>query len=63
MEAELNTDEGYIIVDKKSLAQKLKVFLKDGIDSLQIIADFDLTLTRARVNGKNASSTFCVLHE
>lgn len=63
MEAELNTDEGYIIVDQKSLAQKLKVFLKDGIDSLQIIADFDLTLTRARVNGKNASSTFWVLHE
>mmetsp|Transcript_34435 Transcript_34435/g.39821 ORF Transcript_34435/g.39821 Transcript_34435/m.39821 type:complete len:256 (-) Transcript_34435:257-1024(-) len=63
MEADHNTEEEVYVKDREGLFHKLKQFFKDGIDALQLIADFDQTLTRAKVDGKNASSTFCVLHE
>lgn len=62
MEAEFNPEEGVLIKNKEDVIEKLRSLLRDGIESLQVITDFDQTLTRAFVNGNKANSTFCVLH-
>ena len=63
MESSFNTSENMIIKDKETLAYKLKQFISDGVSSLQVITDFDQTLTKYMVDGCRGSSTFAVLHE
>ncbi|XP_043255500.1 7-methylguanosine phosphate-specific 5'-nucleotidase [Colletes gigas] len=46
------------IKDKKRLLRILNTILRDGCKSLQIVTDFDLTLTKQHVNGKKVLSSF-----
>ncbi|XP_076638231.1 cytosolic 5'-nucleotidase IIIB [Colletes latitarsis] len=46
------------IKDKKRLLRILNTILKDGCKSLQIVTDFDLTLTKQHVNGEKNLSSF-----
>jgi len=61
MEAEFNKDEGIIIPDKEAFATKLKALMDGGIDNVQLITDFDQTLTRQNCNGEATSNSFTVL--
>ncbi|KRX05350.1 HAD-like domain [Pseudocohnilembus persalinus] len=49
--------EQVIITDKNNLLQKLKNMKKDGIDHLQIVSDFDQTVTPFHHNQKMSPST------
>ncbi|XP_076235130.1 cytosolic 5'-nucleotidase IIIB [Calliopsis andreniformis] len=46
------------IKDKKRLLQTINKILRDGYNSLQVVTDFDLTLTKQHVNGKKVLSSF-----
>ncbi|XP_076666879.1 cytosolic 5'-nucleotidase IIIB isoform X1 [Andrena cerasifolii] len=46
------------IRDNKLLLRTINTILRDGCKSLQIITDFDLTLTKQHVNGKKVLSSF-----
>ncbi|XP_068982365.1 7-methylguanosine phosphate-specific 5'-nucleotidase [Bombus flavifrons] len=46
------------IKDKKRLLRTINTMLSDGCNSLQIVTDFDLTLTKQHVNGKKVLSSF-----
>ncbi|XP_026674911.1 7-methylguanosine phosphate-specific 5'-nucleotidase isoform X1 [Ceratina calcarata] len=46
------------IRDKKQLLRTINTILSDGCNSLQVVTDFDLTLTKQHVNGKNVLSSF-----
>ncbi|XP_046674506.1 cytosolic 5'-nucleotidase 3-like isoform X3 [Homalodisca vitripennis] len=46
--------ENVIIGDKEKFEKKLKNLVTDGMDKLQVIADFDGTLTKSIVDGKPA---------
>ncbi|XP_078036296.1 cytosolic 5'-nucleotidase IIIB [Augochlora pura] len=48
------------IKDKKRLLAIINTILKDGTNFLQIVTDFDLTLTKQHVNGKKVLSSFGV---
>ena len=45
-----NTSEYIMIPDSNRFNHKLKSFISAGIENLQIISDFDYTITRVRVN-------------
>ncbi len=57
--------EKIIFTDKKGFLEKVARMKVGGTKSLHIISDFDLTLTRADVNGKRAVTTWevCQLGE
>ncbi|CAI2371953.1 unnamed protein product [Moneuplotes crassus] len=62
MEAEFNTEEEIVFKHNQAeLEEKIRNIIKDGIDTVQILADFDMTLTRDRVGGEKASSCFGAL--
>ncbi|CAK9822295.1 7-methylguanosine phosphate-specific 5'-nucleotidase [Anthophora retusa] len=46
------------IKDKKRLLRTINTIIKDGCNSLQVVTDFDLTLTKQHVNGKQVLSSF-----
>nr|XP_034177925.1 7-methylguanosine phosphate-specific 5'-nucleotidase [Osmia lignaria] len=46
------------IRDKKCLLKTINTILKDGRNALQVVTDFDLTLTKQHVNGKKVLSSF-----
>ncbi|XP_061931671.1 7-methylguanosine phosphate-specific 5'-nucleotidase isoform X1 [Apis cerana] len=46
------------IKDKKNLLRTINTMLTGGCNSLQIVTDFDLTLTKQHVNGKKVLSSF-----
>ncbi|KAK9297978.1 hypothetical protein QLX08_008502 [Tetragonisca angustula] len=46
------------IKDRKHLLRTINTMLKDGSTSLQMVTDFDLTLTKQHVNGKKVLSSF-----
>ncbi|XP_043582860.1 7-methylguanosine phosphate-specific 5'-nucleotidase [Bombus pyrosoma] len=46
------------IKDKRRLLKTINTMLTDGCNSLQIVTDFDLTLTKQHVNGKKVLSSF-----
>ncbi|XP_076657455.1 cytosolic 5'-nucleotidase IIIB isoform X2 [Halictus rubicundus] len=65
MTLELNLDDfptlklkHVYIKDRKRLLKIISTILKDGNNSLQIVTDFDLTLTKQHVNGKKVLSSF-----
>ncbi|XP_054011392.1 7-methylguanosine phosphate-specific 5'-nucleotidase [Hylaeus anthracinus] len=46
------------IKDKKNLQRVISTILKEGCSSLQVVTDFDLTLTKQHVNGRKVLSSF-----
>jgi len=50
-----------IVVNSKDLAEKKKRIMEDGKDRLQILADFDRTLTYASVNGEKVLAVIAIL--
>lgn len=46
------------IRDRKQLLRTINTILTDGCNSLQVVTDFDLTLTKQHVNGKSVLSSF-----
>jgi len=47
----------------KALESKVATIIKDGHDKLQLVVDFDYTLTRAHKNGSPVACSWGVLHE
>ena len=45
-----------LIVNKKDFEKKKKQFIKDGINKIHILSDFDRTLTKTFVNGEKTPS-------
>ena len=43
--------------------KKIKSILEEGVESVHIVTDFDMTLTRDKVDGKNASSCFTAIQK
>uniref|UniRef100_A0A1B6LK30 5'-nucleotidase n=1 Tax=Graphocephala atropunctata TaxID=36148 RepID=A0A1B6LK30_9HEMI len=46
--------ENVVIKDKEDFEKKLKELIADGIENLQVVADFDGTITKSVVDGKPA---------
>lgn len=55
--------ENIIISNPEKLEEKKKAIFKDGAEKLQIISDFDRTLTRSFVDGQKSFSLISVLGE
>ncbi|XP_076166650.1 cytosolic 5'-nucleotidase IIIB isoform X2 [Ptiloglossa arizonensis] len=51
------------IKDKERLLRIINTILKDGCNSLQIVTDFDLTLTKQHVNGAKVLSSFGIFNK
>ncbi|XP_033228790.1 7-methylguanosine phosphate-specific 5'-nucleotidase-like isoform X2 [Belonocnema kinseyi] len=49
---------GVKIKDKDEVIRKLNNIIRGGPEKLQVVTDFDLTLTKQHVNGKNHLSSF-----
>lgn len=47
------------IKNPEVVLEKLNKLISDGRDHLQIIADYDRTLTKYHVNGEPTLSSFC----
>lgn len=46
------------IKNKDQLITKINVLISDGANNLQIVSDFDMTLTKQHKNGKKHVSSF-----
>ncbi|MDD4983906.1 MAG: haloacid dehalogenase-like hydrolase [Candidatus ainarchaeum sp.] len=55
--------DNVVIVNEKEFNRKVEQIKKGGLDNLHIIADFDKTLTTAKVNGKDFKSVIALLRE
>ena len=55
--------EDVIISDQNKLDELIKKFKDGGISNLQVISDFDKTLTKVFVDGKKANSIIAVLRD
>ena len=64
IEAEFNIKEEIYIKDWEGLKKKIAAMRKDGKTKLQILTDFDYTLTRKTHQGEKADNSFiCLEHE
>jgi len=52
-----------VVVNPQSFERKKTKLIEGGANSLQVIVDFDRTLTKAMVNGKRGSSVYGVIEE
>lgn len=52
-----------IIRDQQSWKQKIKKIKTDGLDKLQVVSDFDGTLTKAFVDGRRVPSIISILRD
>ncbi len=52
-----------IIANKLVLAEKMKKFQNDGLDRVQVVSDFDKTLTRYKINGEKVNSVISILRD
>jgi 5'-nucleotidase len=52
-----------IIANKLILAGKIKKFQEDGIDKMQVVSDFDKTLTKFKINGEKVNSVISILRD
>jgi predicted glycosyltransferase involved in capsule biosynthesis len=52
-----------IIVDPEKFDYQFKALKKSGVNSLQVISDFDRTITKCFVEGQKAPSLVGVLRE
>lgn len=50
--------DNVVIVNESLQDQKLQAMREEGLSSLHIVADFDLTLTRANVDGQRSATTW-----
>jgi len=55
--------ENVLIVNRERFEDLKNSFKKDGVEKLHVLADFDRTLTKALVNGKNTPSLISVLRD
>lgn len=44
--------------NQDSVLKKINCLVEDGVDSLQIVSDYDLTLTKQHENGKQHITSF-----
>nr|XP_033322575.1 7-methylguanosine phosphate-specific 5'-nucleotidase-like [Megalopta genalis] len=51
------------IKNEDRLLEIINIILKDGSNSLQIVTDFDMTLTKQHVNGKEVLSSFAIFNQ
>lgn len=63
MEAPFNDKEEIIIDDVEGFVQKLKQFISDGIEKIQLITDFDMTLTRREVGDTKGVTWFTAMQK
>mmetsp|Transcript_10110 Transcript_10110/g.8907 ORF Transcript_10110/g.8907 Transcript_10110/m.8907 type:complete len:328 (-) Transcript_10110:38-1021(-) len=64
MEAEYNSaEEIFFKHNQTELEEKINNFIKEGIESVQILCDFDMTLTRDKVDGGYSSSCFTAIQK
>jgi len=54
---------GVVCRDKNRFEQKLEALRQGGVASLHIVSDFDLTLTRGRVEGKHSNTALSQIRE
>jgi cytosolic 5'-nucleotidase 3 len=52
-----------IIANALVLAEKIKKFSEGGLDTIQVVSDFDKTLTKFKINGEKVSSVISVLRD
>ncbi len=55
--------ETLLIPNKEILNNKIEQIKEDGADSIQVVSDFDKTLTTAFIEGKKIMSTYAILRE
>ncbi len=55
--------ENILISDSIEFDKKIKAFIKDGSSSIQVVSDFDKTLTKAFTDGKKCMSSYAILRE
>jgi len=55
--------ENIFINDQNKLEELIKRFKDDGVSNLQIVSDFDKTLTKVFIDGKKANSIIAVLRD
>lgn len=51
------------VANPEALNRKIKKFKQSGVDSFHVVADFDKTLTKAFVNGKNVLSSYALIRD
>ena len=56
-----DSNEEIVIPNKKTFIKKLEKFKEDGVENLQIIKDFDKTLSKQLYNKRRCYSSFDVL--
>ncbi|KAJ7547286.1 hypothetical protein O6H91_08G078400 [Diphasiastrum complanatum] len=54
---------GVVIRDPLDLEKKKRAIRSAGLSKLQVIADFDMTLTKYKVNGERGQSSHALLHQ
>lgn len=47
------------IKNAEKVNEKINGIVEDGFNNLQIVSDFDLTITKQHENGKRHISSFC----
>ena len=52
-----------IIANIGLLVEKIKKFQEGGIEKMQVISDFDKTLTKSIINGEKANSVISILRD
>jgi 5'-nucleotidase len=55
--------ENVIIVNEQNLKEKIKKFQDGGLDRIQVVSDFDKTLTKFVVNGEKTRSVISILRD
>ncbi|KAF7990621.1 hypothetical protein HCN44_000426 [Aphidius gifuensis] len=56
------TNENIYMKNSNNVIKKIKKIREDGIDKLQVVSDFDLTMTKQHVNGKDVLSSFGIFY-
>ncbi|MFH1456031.1 MAG: hypothetical protein ABIF40_03720 [archaeon] len=55
--------EEVLIANSKEFENKIEEIKKDGAKSIQVVSDFDKTLTKAFIDGKKIMSSYAILRE
>jgi len=57
------SDKDIHIKNEEGFKNKLKKLIKDGRNSIQVISDFDMTITKYWKDGKRTPSSHCIIAE
>ncbi len=55
--------ENIYISNKEELEKKIEKIKKDGAEKLQVVSDFDKTLTKSKIDGQKVSSVISILRD